>query len=490
MKTYILKITILLSICWLFIACNDFLNRTPNYQISSETALLSIDDAELSVNGFYNDMKLDTYYGGNMLAMGDNRGDDLRPKREGEGWYNVYRYYFDPNVYHYGSLWARCYNTIMRANTFLAGWEEIPAISTTDENKKNDFKGQALAVSALCHFDIIRLYCYPYQMPNAPAGLGPIIADRVILPYEDIPRSTLEEGYAHVINILTESLTLLSKDKNTGHFNYWSAKALLARVYLYKGDYDNAFKHADELINDASCPYSLATNSEYINYWKQEGGNETLLELLVTSESNINTNGAVDSWYDYLWHRTGDGASSYIVPTDSWINLMEVEGSNDIRYNFIQVDAGVKWIDKFPGTNGSNFRMNNPRLIRLSEVYLIAAEAALMKSSKDQTKADMYLDAIRRRANPSASQITATVDEILTERRKEFIGEGHRFFDLSRLGKQIDRTGTDHMVDALLGQYQLVDTWDPVSFPHIVLPIAATQRAANPACEQNPGYVD
>ena len=485
MKTYKLKIAILLSLCWLFMSCSDFLDRTPDDQISSGTAFLSISDAELSVNGFYSTIKTEEYYGGNLPAMGDLRGGDIRPKAT-SGWYNVYIFNFDPTNSSYGALWSTCYNVIMRANTFLAGWESIPASSAGDISKKNDFKGQALAISAFCHFDIIRLYCYPYLMPNAPTSLGPIIADRVIAPYEEVPRATLEQGYTYVIDLLTEALTLLSKDKNTGHINYWAAKALLARVYLYKGDYDNAFKHADELINDNSCPYNLVANNKYIDYWEEQGEEETLLEIFVTTQSNINTNGGVYGWFDNLWH--GDaGAAKRAVPSDDWLSLMEVDGAADVRYGFIQVDGSTKWINKFPGTDGENYKINNPRLIRLAEVYLIAAEAALKKSSTDQSKADSYLDAIKRRANPTVAAITATEDLIIVERRKELIGEGHRYFDMARLGKTIDRTSSDHVVTSLLPiDYQTVNTWDATKL--IVLPISASQLLANPAGEQNPVY--
>ena len=78
----------------------------------------------------------------------------------------------------------------------------------------------------------------------------------------------------------------------------------------------------------------------------------------------------------------------------------------------------------------------NLKLIRLSEIYLIAAEAAL---PTDATKAANYLNAIRKRSPglPAATAATVTVDMILDERSKELFGEGHRFFDMMRLNKSI-----------------------------------------------------
>lgn len=71
-----------------------------------------------------------------------------------------------------------------------------------------------------------------------------------------------------VIADLENAITLLSEEKNYGHINRWAAKALLAKVYLYKGDWDNAFKYADEVAQSTS--YSLVPNNEYVGMWAQK----------------------------------------------------------------------------------------------------------------------------------------------------------------------------------------------------------------------------
>lgn len=95
-----------------------------------------------------------------------------------------------------------------------------------------------------------------------------------------------------------------------------------------------------------------------------------------------------------------------------------------VRYDS-QYDITKAWLDKFPGNNRDNFRLNNPRVLRISEAYLIAAEGAL-KGSAGAGVASPYLNAIRKRANPAAVDVIATDNLIQEERRKEFIGEGHR----------------------------------------------------------------
>ena len=189
-----------------------------------------------------------------------------------------------------------------------------------------------------------------------------------------------------------------------------------------------------------------------------------------------------------LWH--GDvSAGASLIPTVSWVDLIKSE-PGDVRAQFVRYDSKYEvskaWLAKFPGNNGTNFRLNNPRLLRLAEAYLIAAEGAL-KGTAGIAKASTYLNAIRKRANPSLSDITATDDLIQIERRKEFIGEGHRFFDQMRLGKSIIRKDSDGYNFAVSAGCPETLTW---SNYQIVLPISHTERLIYPELQQNPGYTE
>ena len=134
----------------------------------------------------------------------------------------------------------------------------------------------------------------------------------------------------------------------------------------------------------------------------------------------------------------------------------------------------------------ANFRLNNPRILRLTEAYLIAAEGAL-KGTTGVTQASYYLNTIRKRANPSVSDVTATDLLIQNERRKEFIGEGHRFFDQMRLGNSIIRKDSDGYNFAVSAGCPETITWD---YNRIVLPISHTERQIYPNLKQNPGYTE
>jgi len=472
-----------------FTSCKDFLDTSPTSEIPTN-AISNLNDAQRVANGMYSRMKWADYWGAWMYCFGELRADDIRSRTEVSGFIAIYQYNFSTGTSNYGDLWARAYNILFNANSLLEIIDNFPVNSQGDIDKRNDLKGQALAVKGLCHFDIAKMYGYPYQMNNG-ASLGAVIADEVITLGQDRPRATVKETYDVIIKNLTEALPLLSRARNHGHFNYWSAKALLARVYLYMGDYENAFRHADEIITTTGSTYTLISNSDYVASWTRPNNSEMMLELLVTVQSNLNDNYGVDTYFIGLTQHPDSFSSGYLYPTATWLALMD-EDPDDVRRQLIQTaPSGQRWVHKFKGNSviPLHHAFHNPVLFRLSEVYLIAAEAALMKPSRDQAKADQYLDVIRRRANPNTTLVTATVDEVLKERRKELWGEGHRFFDLSRLGRMIDRTG-DHVLPPPAQKFLVVNPWDPIIFNQTVLPISSRERLANPMAQQNPGYAE
>lgn len=463
-------------------SCSGFLDTTPSNRVSSETAMLTLRDADLAVGGMYDRTKTTSYYGAAMTLLGDNRGDDFQPRSLATGgWIELYSLKYAPNLNTYFALWDRCYNTIMRANAILEGWENLPAQSASEVAQKNDIKGQALAVRAFCHFDLVRSYGYPYLKDNG-QSLGVVIVNKTIAPDEalEMERSTVAETYTFILNDLQESLPLLSKLKNTGKFNYWGARMLQARVCLYKGDYEAAFLAAADVINNS--PYNLVSNEGYLNDLGTQGGAETIFEILVGADrqQDMDANNNFDGVYNNIWH--ANPGMGRLIPTQAWLDLM-AEDPADVRGKVISVGDGLEgttWIKKFPGIGG-DFKRNNPRIFRLTEAYLIAAEAALATSR--QSDANTYLDVIRKRANPDNPAITCTLDEVLKERRKEFIGEGHRFFDLMRLGKTVERVGGFHFAQ-LDGCPESFD-W---SFFKVVLPISDDAIRIYPNLQQNPGY--
>lgn len=489
MKRFIYNTAVALGVLLGASSCDGFLDRIPTDSVVSESAMATLADAEVVANGLYTDLKYYTMYGSYIPYMGDMRGDNLYPTNASGTGRTIYTLEYEPVQSTYFGMWQNYYTTIMRANTLIANIETIPVMSSADQEKKDDILGQALAIRALCHWDIARLYGYPYMKDNG-ASLGAVVLTEVVAPSESkLPRNTVAETYAQVEKDLTLALTKLSKSKNDGHFNYWAARMLQAKVALYKGDWQTAFTAASEVVE--SSPYRMVPNSEYLAYWGKQCDDESVLEFLVTNTGDIDSDGGFYTMYHNMWF-DDKAAGADIIPSKAWKDLF-ADTPNDVRAQMIAYDdpetgaikSGEYWLKKFIGNKdlGYTFRRNNPRIFRITDAYLMAAEAALELAGK-QDIANEYLNAVVKRADPTAADVVATLDRIQIERQKEFIGEGHRFFDVLRRGGKIVKDASLDDRDFAGNTRQEID-WNDY---RVVLPISHNEIMLYPELQQNPGY--
>lgn len=458
-------------------SCKGFLDKEPTDSVVAENALATLEDAGVAVNGMYTLLKYYTVYGNYMIQMGDMRADLLVPS---EGTYITYSYDYDPSQNSYFTLWRNYYSTITRANAIIQNIDklEVPA---DKQAIKDDYLGQAYAVRAFCYFDLARLYGRPYRFDNG-ASLGAVLITTPVSPSEArIPRSTVADTYAQIEADLATALPLLSKAKNLGHFNYWAAEFLKAKVALYKGDNETAYSAAKDVITNS--PYSLIPRDNYLASWAQVGNDESIFEGLVNLQSAIDgDNGFGGSFYYSLWFGyTNTGAS--VVPTKAWRDMFALT-PNDIRINWIAYDdpnsgegkhTGEYWLKKFIGNTGFTAFLNNPRFMRLAEAYFIAAEAGMNSGKGDA--ANLLLQ-VAQRADPTVTSIAATMENIEIQRKKELIGEGDRFFDLMRRNGSYVKNDPHNPFNTAL-------TW---SDDRVMLPISSDERIIYPELEQNPGY--
>ncbi|MBO4692430.1 MAG: RagB/SusD family nutrient uptake outer membrane protein [Bacteroidales bacterium] len=457
-------------------SCKGFLDKTPTDSVVAKNALATLEDAGVAVNGMYTLLKYYTVYGNYMIQMGDMRADLLVPC---EGTYITYSYDYDPSQNSYFTLWRNYYSTITRANAIIANIDELE-VPADEQATKNDYLGQAYAVRAFCYFDLARLYGRPYRFDNG-ASLGAVLITTPVSPSEArLPRSTVAETYTQIENDITTALGLLSKAKNLGHFNYWAAKFLEAKVALYKGEMEHAYTAAKEVINQS--PYNLVSRDKYLDSWAEVGNDESIFEGLVNLQSAIDgDNGFGGSFYYSLWFGYQNTGAS-VVPTKAWRDMFALT-PNDIRINWIAYDdpntgykhTGEYWLKKFIGNTGFTAFLNNPRYMRLAEAYLIAAEAGMNTGKSD---AAQMLLAVAQRADNTVTSIACTMENIEIQRKKELIGEGDRFFDLMR------RNGT-YVKNDPHNPFNTALTW---SDDRVMLPISSDERIIYPELEQNPGY--
>lgn len=492
MKKIIKSVLVLAAVCTMSSCSNDWLDLNPSDGLPTETAISTYKDAVSALNGVYDGLQGNSdnvqYYGREMFFYGDVRGDDMQARTQGMRSSSLYemRYTEDDAK----NMWRHPYNIIRRCNNLLSAIES-GKITDADQSDLDNMMAQAKAVRALVHFDLARIYGKPYTVDNG-ASLGVPVVTHVVAADELLARNTVAEDYAQVLTDLNDAINsgAMSEEKTLGQFNVWAAKALLSRVYLYMGDNAKALEMAEDVIKNS--PYQLWTNSEYVSGWVGDNRKEMILEIV-----NYDTS----DWTDregIAYCLNEDGYADAIV-TKTFSDLINKD-MNDVRQGIIlkastdenlikQYGEDKIFVNKFTAKEpGGDFRVSNLPLLRISEMYLNAAEAAAKLNQGE--KAAEYVNAIILRANPEAKALTAaeaTVDRILDERRLELVGEGHRFFDLMRNNKKVVRytsTADQGRHYSLIKESQSFDN----SYFRAILPIPVAEMNVNPNIIQNPGY--
>ena len=460
---------------------NDWLDRSPSTAVETEKSIKQLSDIEFSLNGIYSTMQDPYAYSGRLVYYGDVTGDDMQAvsstKRTGS--YYDFRFSRDTGP---STHWNLLYAMIQGCNLIL---KNIDAISVSEEDAayRNDLKGEALAIRGLALFDLTRIFGYPYLKDNG-ASLGvPIVTEFSTI--ESRPaRHTVAECYEAIIADLEESTTLLSSKFKKGKINRWAAMTLLSRVYLYQGDNRNALQCAEEAIAGAKkAKYALWTNEEYPTAWGNDASSskpgEVLFEIvnLTTDSPGKESMGYLNSYMGY----------DDMCITVSFYKLLK-EDPDDVRLRLLSFDKTYyAYVNKYQPQEGENIVDANIPLIRLSEAYLNAAEAAVKLG--DNEKAVAYLNPIVERANPARSVegTILTLDDVLTERRKELVAEGHRMYDVMRNGGTVKRVQlSDKAISKTKHDTKHMEyDW---TFYQIVLPIPKGEMNANPNMKQNPGY--
>jgi hypothetical protein len=321
-------------------------------------------------------------------------------------------------------VWLTGYR-IIRACSFIV--EDIGKYRDEDPVKADNMKGQALAIRALIHLKLVNIFAQPYKYTTDAShqGIPLITTSDITKPYS---KQTVAEVYNGMIADLLSSIDLMpSSTADTRAINRATSKALLARIYLLKEDFDQAKKMAKEII--AQYPL-LSIASGYPNdMFKLKAASQTETLFQLTPSTGSYTTSFASRYFRQFVRFTATLALANILK----------ENPNDIRKTWVTEVSGEWNITKYPlsvaGIHteaGSDYYQP---IIRSSEMYLIAAEAYGKTNNEDSSR--FFINEIRKRADPSISALTATgaalMDSIYKERRKEMAFEGIRMLDLQRL---------------------------------------------------------
>lgn len=482
------KINILLAVFLLtgLFSCKDFLDVKPTNSGDSNVAIQTPADAQVMINGIMRSMTTSDYYGRNLFLYGDAKGGDLTIAARGRGNDGLYMFDHQVSSGSYSGFWSQIYYCILLSNSLLEGIDKIVSINPT--TNFDTYKGQALTARAIMYFDLVRLYGKAYDDDKSSFGV-PNITTPIDASAQPL-RATVEQNYSQILSDLKTAAPLLSKTKSNGYINYYTNLAIQARVYLYMKDYPNALKAAEEIIT--SNAYTLYTNANWVDSWKLQFGTESIFELgIFPSEGDLTT--ASLGFYTRRKGHTQSTVLGWFLASDYFLNRMK-EDPNDVRFSILSFDelsnTRLGALYKYSGSTAlagdgkATATAVNIKVVRLSEIYLIAAEAAL---PTDKTKAAGYLQQIRKRAPGLATATAANVtsDMILDERSKELFGEGQRFFDMIRLNKSITFNDELGNISAPMRPKTINRT-----FFRTRLPISQAELNANPGlkAQQNPEY--
>ncbi len=469
-------------------SCKKTLDVEPTNQVDASTSIKTPADAQIMINGIMRSMSSADYYGRNFILYGDAKGGDMTIPSQGRGNDALYTFNHSPTSGSYSGYWSQIYFSLLQVNNLL---QNIAKLETEGATGYTSYKGQALTLRAIMYFDLVRLYGMPYDVDKNAYGVPNITTP--LKSSEQPLRNKVNENYAQILSDLATAAPLLAKTKNNGFVNYYGNLATQARVYLYMKDYVNALKTAEEIIT--SNVYTLYSNAAWVDSWKAQFGSESILEIGVYPLEGDLGAGSIGA---YL-RKKGHGGSTILgwyMASDYFLTRLK-QDATDVRWGVMGEDeisttavprkgALYKYSGNtlLAGDGKTTATAVNLKLIRLSEIYLIAAEAAL---PTDATKAATYLNAIRKRAPGLAAATAATIniDMILDERSKELFGEGHRFFDMIRLNKSI--TFNDEIIAiSVPTRPKTIDR----TFYKTLLPISQAEINANPGmlAQQNPNY--
>lgn len=439
-------------------SCESWVDVTPNDRIVESKAFEQLKGYQKQLNGLYSAMNKNALYGQNLTAMVDVMAQyyDVPPRYS---LYASYKYEVDDMKNSMSNIWSQGYRLISNANTIIDHTEgnDVPL---TDVQRKR-IRGEALAVRAFMHFDLLRLFgpmpsalnerAIPYQT-SAVLEVQPIESGQQIM-------TKIKADLNEAITLLQETEPLLIPDRYEAIdiesrpycMNVFAVKAVLARVCLWEGDRSSAYRLATEVINQAEpfFPYTPATTAG--NEDNRCFASEVLFGMYDTSRQTGIFNALFNPTLGKTYLLTAFGGLSG-GRLDSWY-----DDQNDYRYKSWAVDvidgSDVLYNSKFKNVpDGGTINYLVP-LVRMGEMYLIAAEC-----SDNIEEAYRFVNTLRERRNCHALDINeeTALENLIAEYRREFLGEGQLFFLYKRLGLTEIPDGSSATATISMGRTQYV----------------------------------
>ncbi|MBD3750764.1 MAG: RagB/SusD family nutrient uptake outer membrane protein [Sphingobacteriales bacterium] len=418
----IIKATFLAGSVILASCTDNYLNQKPQASLDATTAYTDAASAKAGLLGIYSGFQNANYYGLRYWALTDLYANTLTHTGTFPSFAQINNKSILADNVEITNMWNSMYSTINRANTLLAA---IPNINDGALNKE-DYLAEVKTLRAMVYFDLLRLFGGSIAGYNQTGGVGiPIILTPTLVEADATPvaRSTEAQVYTQINKDLDDAIAVASyPNKIFGRMGKDAAKMLKARVALYTGDYTTAESLCTDLIS--SGRYSLVSGNNYANIWLTQNSSESIFELQFDAQ---NSNSIA-----FFYYPTTRGGRNEI---NSSASLNAAHETGDIRkpVNYT-VTSPIKVTLKYTRVSTG---ADNVTIMRMSELYLIRAEARAKKATPDIIGALADLNVVRGRAGLAdfvALLPSDIIDQIVKEDRIEFAHEGHIWFDLRRNG--------------------------------------------------------
>jgi starch-binding outer membrane protein, SusD/RagB family len=469
------KIVIIFSVLLLFISCKKFLKEEPSSFLSNTNFYKNEGDAVAALNGVFSPMQAQTYYGrtswliseltGECLTVGANPTSDRL---------TLSNYTATGSNGEITNWWRNIYSLINRTNDVIAN---VPGIAM-DTTAKNNIVGNARFLRALGYFELVRSF------GEVPLVLTPTTATSDVQP----KKAAVAEIYNQIINDLIYAETnCFTENKisaaNKGRVSSGAASAMLAKVYLTRGkdaaDYTNALSACNKVIN--SNLYRLLPVYADVFSPDKKNGAEHIFSVQFDLPPSIG-NIVIRMMFPSQNFPGGSGSFNAVANFgNTYIAADSVRKNFNISTRAVGRTGNVVTVPLYfskykdvTWTDQSNNSRTNWMVTRYADVLLMQSEALNKINPLDPAKF-AGINAVRARAGlTTAGQVldftnTATADDfvnaLVKERAWEFCMEGHRRWDLIRLGK---------LKQALLTKGINVSTDTPL------FPIPDSEKALNP----------
>lgn len=471
MKKTILKSIFLFSSVLLFSSCKRELDLYPTDNVSEEKAFRNLDDIQKGANGAYG-----LFGWKNVMYLNALLSDEVRigPGNAGQGSFTFrFQYGSDATTGEdVTSVFINMYTMIDQVNRVLGAMEKLQ-FSEAELVKSKRIKAQLLALRAIGHFEVLKLYSKKY---DASEKLGVSYMTKTDL-YAQQPRETVSRTLELIEADFQASENLFNETGNQSFsdtvINAVNLAGFRARLALYKHDWANAAKYAGDVIS--ANVKGLATGDDFIKIWTDAGNAETLFRIRYNNTPDVGE----------MW-TTQSGANIFFSPSNKLIYSYDYV--NDVRFwaYFDYDDNGNFFVNKFYESSRGG-RVVDAKVMRIAEMYLIRAEAnaqigtvSSLESAADDLNLlrSMRLDGY---ADETFSSKAELLEAILFERFLELPFEGFRFDDIKRSGLSVERDEDD--VDS--------PNWQTLSSSNfrMVLPLPLRETQANKRTEQNFGYI-